>query len=56
MKLYDGRLPAVFRMVIAGASSSGKSTLVSNLLQNKNGILDQDFRSRYLRKNISIGC
>ena len=50
MRVYDGRLPEVFRMVIAGASSSGKSTLVGNLLENKNGILYQEFqRLVYLR-------
>lgn len=50
MKIYDGCLPSNFRMIVAGASSSGKSTLITKLLENKNGILDKDFeRVVYLR-------
>ena len=50
MKTYDGCLPPVFRMIVAGASSSGKSTLISDILNNGNGILSEDFqRLIYLR-------
>ena len=50
MKTYDGCLPHNFRMIIAGASSSGKSSLMVKLLKNENGILHKDFqRVLYLR-------
>lgn len=50
MKLYNGCLPPVFRMIISGASSSGKSTLLCDLLESENGILETDFeRVIYLR-------
>lgn len=50
MNTYDGCLPEVFRLLIAGASASGKSTLLCTLLENSNGILNKDFvRVIYLR-------
>lgn len=50
MKAYNGCLPPVFRMIISGASSSGKSTLLGDLLENRNGVLHSDFeRVIYLR-------
>jgi GTPase SAR1 family protein len=50
MKEYDGCLPPIFRMLVAGSSSSGKSTLVRKILLNENGLLTRQFeRVVYLR-------
>lgn len=38
-KIYNGGLPKIFRMVVSGSSSTGKSHYVQDLLENKNGIL-----------------
>ena len=49
-KIYDGRLPEVFRMVISGSSSTGKSHYIEELLQNHHGLLHKDFdKIIYLR-------
>jgi len=50
MKVYDGRLPPVFRMIVSGSSSTGKSHFICELLENENGILHSNFdRVVYLR-------
>jgi GTPase SAR1 family protein len=50
MKEFDGCLPPVFRMLVAGASSSGKSTLIRKILLDENGLLTKQFeRVVYLR-------
>jgi len=50
MQLWNGQLNSNFRMLICGASSSGKSELLVRLLENENGILASDFsRVIYLR-------
>lgn len=50
MKVWNGQLNSNFRMLICGASSSGKSRLLLRLLENENGILPADFeRVVYLR-------
>jgi len=50
MRLWNGQLSSNFRMIICGASSSGKSELLVKLLENENGILTSDFsRVIYLR-------
>lgn len=49
-KIFDGRLPKTFRMVISGSSSVGKSHYIQNLLENKYGILYKKFdKIIYLR-------
>jgi hypothetical protein len=49
-KIYDGRLPKIFRMVISGSSSTGKSHFIGELLENQNGILHEDMdKIIYLR-------
>lgn len=50
MKTWNGQLSPNFRMIITGASSCGKSSLLVQLLENENGILSADFeRVIYLR-------
>lgn len=49
-KIYDGCLPNIFRMVVSGSSSTGKSQYIHDLLENKYGILRSDFdKIVYLR-------
>lgn len=43
MRIYDARLPPVFRMLVQGNSGSGKSSLLLDILENRNGILHADF-------------
>lgn len=50
LKVYDGRLPKIFRMLCSGASGSGKSSLLRGIIKNTYGILTQNFeRLIYLR-------
>lgn len=50
MQIWNGQLNPNFRMIICGASSTGKSSLLSALLENANGILSSNFsRIIYLR-------
>ena len=53
MKVYDGCLPPVFRMILSGASSSGKSTLIVKILENVNGILGEDFEKVIYLKGVT---
>jgi hypothetical protein len=49
-RVFNGCLPPLFRMVISGASSTGKSTLLGKILENRNGILEKNFtRIVYMR-------
>lgn len=43
MKVYDGCLPLNFKMLVSGSSSTGKSTFVSNILANDNGLMEFSF-------------
>lgn len=50
MKTYDGCFPPVFRMIVSGSSSTGKSHFICELLENENGVLHSDFNKViYLR-------
>lgn len=43
MSIYDGRFPPLFRMIVSGSSSTGKSHFICQLLENENGVLHSDF-------------
>jgi hypothetical protein len=43
MKIYDGCLPSSFKMIVSGGSNTGKSTLINNIVLNRNGLLTKSF-------------
>lgn len=43
LSVFDARLKTPFRMLLAGASESGKTTFVLNLLKDRNRLVTTDF-------------
>jgi len=49
---YNGCLPPLFRMIIAGSSGKGKTTLIRKIIENANGILEKDFTRIILLRGV----
>ena len=49
---YNGCLPPLFRMIVAGSSGKGKTTLIRQIIENANGILEKDFTRIILLRGV----